>query len=72
MANARLQIHLLFIPETESQNPFNITHHETQNQCERTAMEGTERTLKSSEVIGKCEFRNKEPQSGIFYLKDAG
>lgn len=72
MANARQQTHLLFLPETQPQNPFNVTHHEIQNQCEWTAMGRTERTWKSSEVIEKCEFNNTEPQSDIFYLKDAG
>lgn len=72
MANARQQIHLLLIPETQPQNLFNVPHHKTQNQCQRTAMERKERTSKSSEVIGKCEFSNAEPWSKIFYLKDAG
>lgn len=35
-------------------------------------MERQERTSKSSEVTGKWEFSNVEPQSEIFYLKDAG
>lgn len=72
MAKARQQIWLLFIPETQPQNLFNVTHQKTQNQCQRTAMERTERTLKSSEVIRNYEFSNTEPQTEFFYLKDAG
>lgn len=72
MANARQQIHLLFTPETQPQNLFNVTHHETQSQYHRSAMERTERTSKSSEVIGKCGINNIESWNEIFYLKDAG